>query len=126
MHKNMAKKILIVEDNPENRILLKDVLTCYGYDVIEAGDGQEGVRKAKEEKPVLVFIDLRMPIMDGYAVVEMLRQDPQTKGIKMIAVTAYAMKGDKEKAVQAGFDEYITKPIDINTLPGLLKKHMEG
>lgn len=120
----MAKKILIVEDNPNSRVLLKDILQFYRYEVIEAGNGEEGIQMAKEEKPDLIFMDLQMPIMDGYSAGEMLKNDPETKGIKIIAVTSYAMRGDKEKVMEKGFDGYVAKPINTRELTMLVKEYL--
>lgn len=118
------KKILIVEDDENNRILMRDILRYYGYEVIEAVDGREGIEKAKEHKPELIFMDLQMPVMNGFETLKILRDDPDTKGIKIIAVTSFAMKGDREKALEAGFDDYIAKPINTRQLPEMVKRFL--
>lgn len=118
----MAGKILVVEDNKKNRLLLKDILMYYGYEVIEAVNGEEGVRLAIEHKPDLIFMDIQMPVMNGFRAVEALKDNPDTKHIKIVAVTSFAMKGDREKVLKAGFDGYIAKPIDTEQLPEIVKE----
>ncbi|MEO5360170.1 MAG: response regulator [Nitrospirota bacterium] len=119
-----AKKILIVEENENNRLLMRSVLSYYGYDVIEALNGEEAVRAAKETLPALIFMDIQMPVMDGLTAVKILKHDPATQAIKTIAVTAYAMKGDRESILEAGFDGYISKPIDTRQLPEIVKEYI--
>ncbi len=118
----MAGKILIVEDNKKNRLLLKDILMYYGYEVIEAVNGEEGVRLAIEHKPDLILMDIQMPVMNGFRAGEALKENPDTKHIKIVAVTSFAMKGDREKILKAGFDGYIAKPIDTKQLPEIVKE----
>ena len=118
-------KILIVEDNEKNRTLVKDVLEYHGYEVIEAGNGKEGIKMAKEHKPDLILMDIQMPVMSGYDAIKILKNNPETKDIKIIALTSFAMKGDKEKIMEEGFDDYIAKPIDIRRLPELVKEALE-
>ncbi|MBF0564962.1 MAG: response regulator [Nitrospirae bacterium] len=117
-------KILIVEDNANNRLLLKAVLTYYGYAVLEAANGEEGLRLAREEKPGLIIMDIQMRVMDGITAVKALKADPSTKNIKTIAVTSYAMKGDRENFLDAGFDGYLAKPIDTRQLPETIKHYL--
>jgi len=119
----MNKKILVVEDNPNNRKLIKDVLTYYGYEVIEATNGEEGINLAREHSPSLIIMDIQMPVMDGITAAKILKNDPLTKGIKMIALTSFAMKGDRERFIEAGFDDYLSKPIDTRQLPEIVKKY---
>jgi two-component system cell cycle response regulator DivK len=121
----MPRKILIVEDNEKNRTLVKDVLEYHGYEVIEAGNGKEGIKIAKENKPDLILMDIQMPVMSGYDAIKILKNNPETKDIKIIALTSFAMKGDKEKIMEEGFDGYVAKPIDIRRLPELVKKALE-
>lgn len=120
----MTKKILIVEDNPMNRRLLRDVLKYYGYEALEASDGKEGVSMAIEHMPDLILMDLQMPVMDGYQAGAILKNDPKTKHIKIIALTSFAMKGDRDRVMEAGFDDYISKPIDTRGLPKILELHL--
>ncbi|MDI6726574.1 MAG: response regulator [Smithellaceae bacterium] len=121
----MTHKILIVEDNPQNRMLVKDILEFHGFGVLEAADGEEGIAAARKEMPDLILMDLQMPVLDGFTAGKILKEDPATKHIKIIAVTSFAMVGDRERVMEAGFDEYISKPIDTRGLPALLKKMVE-
>jgi two-component system cell cycle response regulator DivK len=118
----MAEKILIVEDNEQNRILMRQILTPHGYDVLEATDGLRGLEMAREHMPDLILLDIQMPVMSGFMVIRELRSHPELRKIKAIAVTSFAMKGDREKALLAGFDDYITKPIDTRTFPELVRQ----
>ena len=118
----MADKILIVEDNEQNRILMRQIFTHHGYEVLEAEDGQTGLEMARVHMPDLMLLDILMPVMNGYQVIRELRGNPEFKSIKVIAVTSCAMKGDREKALEAGFDEYVIKPIDTRKFPELVKE----
>ena len=118
----MPEKILVVEDNEQNRILMRQILTHHGYDVLEASDGLTGLEMARLHMPALILLDIQMPVMNGLAVIRELRNNPALKKIKAIAVTSFAMKGDRENALQAGFDEYVTKPIDTRKFPELVKE----
>ena len=118
----MAKKILIVEDNVVNRVLMQDLLTYHGYEILEAGDGAEGIEKARKYRPDLILMDMQMPIMDGIQAVNHLKADPETRDIKIISLTAFAMKGDRERFLRAGCDEYVAKPINTRELPKLVKR----
>ena len=109
-------KILVAEDNLPNRELIREILETCGYEVIEAVDGQQALDKLEESMPDLVLLDIQMPVLDGYAVVRQLRQTPRLAGLKILALTAYAMQGDREKVLEAGFDGYLTKPIDMAAL----------
>jgi CheY-like chemotaxis protein len=119
------RTILIVEDNDRNRELVKDVLAIHGYATLEAENGLEGVRTAKERRPDLIIMDIQMPVMDGITAAKILKNDPETSGIPMIALTSFAMKGDKERFMAAGFVDYIAKPIDTRKLPELVKKYIK-
>jgi|ERR1700730_8486779 CheY-like chemotaxis protein len=114
-------KILVAEDNLPNRELIREILESCGHEVIEAEDGQQALERLKESTPDLILLDIQMPVLDGYAVVRELRQTPQFAKLKVLALTAYAMQGDREKVLQAGFDGYLTKPIDTT----LLTKHLQ-
>jgi len=109
----MAKTILIVEDEPKNMTLTRDLLKISGYQTIEAVDGVQGVEKAKASKPDLILMDIMMPKMDGLEATRIIKANEKTKHIPIIALTSYAMKGDREKTIEAGCDGYIAKPIDI-------------
>lgn len=118
----MPEKILVIEDNEQNRILMRQILTYHGYDVLEAADGLMGLEMARAHMPALILLDIQMPVMNGFMVIRELRNNPELRKIKVIAVTSFAMKGDREKALQAGFDEYVTKPIDTRKFPELVKQ----
>lgn len=118
----MPHKILIVEDNENNRSLLKDILIFNGYDIEVASDGQEGVTLARKLMPDLILMDIQMPGMDGMTAGSVLKGDPATSGLKIIALTSFAMRGDQEKFIAAGFDGYLSKPIDTRELPGMIKQ----
>ncbi|MCG2722977.1 MAG: response regulator [Thermodesulfovibrionales bacterium] len=118
----MPQKILIVEDNENNRRLVREVLVYYGYETIEAGNGEEGIKIAKEHKPDLIFMDIQMPVMNGYEAIKSLKNDPDTKHIKIVALTSFAMLGDREKSLEAGADDYMAKPINTRELPEKVKK----
>jgi two-component system cell cycle response regulator DivK len=109
----MPKTILIVEDEPRNMKLLHDLLQRFGYEIIEASDGEQGVKIAGEKIPDLILMDIMMPKMDGLEATRIIKADEKTKHIPIIALTSYAMKGDREKTIEAGCDGYIAKPIDI-------------
>jgi CheY-like chemotaxis protein len=107
------KRILIVEDKATSRELLRSVLEQQGYLVDEAGDGEEALRKISAQPPNLVLMDLQMPARDGYEVVQELRKDPRLQQMPVVAVTASAMQGVREKVLAAGFTSYITKPVSL-------------
>ena len=117
----MPKKILVVEDNEANRMLMRQILQHHGYEVLEAADGAAGLAMAGEHMPDLILLDLQMPVMGGFTVIRELRKTPELSKLKVIAVTSFAMKGDREKALEAGFDEYVTKPIDTRKFVELVK-----
>lgn len=112
-------KILLVEDNELNRDMLSRRLTRRGYEVVIAVDGQEGVDKAHSESPALILMDMSLPKIDGWEATRQLKGDDSTKSIPIIALTAHAMRGDREKALESGCDDYDTKPVD---LPRLIEK----
>jgi two-component system cell cycle response regulator DivK len=117
----MAERVLIVEDNEFNRILLSDILTYHGYEVSVAIDGREGLRMARELMPDLVLMDLQLPGIDGLTAGQRLKADVVTSGIRLIAVTSFAMKEDRERCAVAGFDAYVAKPFDTRTLPDIIR-----
>src|SRR5579859_665002 len=117
-------RILVVEDNPDKRILITDILSALDYEVVLAGDGEEGVAKAGSEHPDLILLDMSLPIMDGWTAARKIRSKPELRAIKIIALTAHAMVGDRERALEAGCDDYIAKPIDLAELRGKLDLHL--
>jgi CheY-like chemotaxis protein len=114
-------KILLVEDNEMNRDMLSRRLAKRGYEVVLAVDGQEGVQKARAESPALVLMDMSLPVLDGWEATRALRADPATRAIPVIALTAHAMAGDREKALAAGCDDFDTKPIELERLLGKIE-----
>ena len=113
----MTETILVVEDNDKNLKLLRDVLQYAGYEVVAAGTGEEGVAMAIEHSPSLVLMDLQLPGMDGTEALHRLRASARTRSVPVIAVTAFAMREDHQRAVDAGFDGYLVKPISVTALP---------
>tara|TARA_B100001248_G_scaffold2607_1_gene2081 strand:- start:310 stop:669 length:360 start_codon:yes stop_codon:yes gene_type:complete len=114
-------KILIVEDNEMNRDMLSRRLERKGFEVVMAEDGAKGVDMSKSESPDLILMDLSLPVMDGWEATSTIKADNITKNIPIIVLTAHAMAGDREKALEAGADEYDTKPIDFKRLLGKIK-----
>jgi CheY-like chemotaxis protein len=114
------KKILIVEDNPKNMRLIKMVLGNKGYSLLEATDGEEALAIAIEGRPDLIIMDIQLPKMDGLEVTRRLRQTPGFSQVPIIALTASAMEGDRDKIIKAGCDVYVSKPIDTHQLPELV------
>jgi CheY-like chemotaxis protein len=110
------QRILLVEDNEMNRDMLARRLARSGFEVLLAVDGQQGVESARRELPDLVLMDMSLPFLDGWAATRLLKADPLTVEIPVIALTAHAMTGDREKALEAGCDEFATKPVDIRAL----------
>jgi len=111
-------KLLLVEDNEMNRDMLSRRLERKGYELIMAKDGGEGVELAKSEMPDLILMDMSLPVLDGWEATRIIKADDATRKIPVIALTAHAMSGDREKAIEAGCDEYDTKPIDLPRLLG--------
>jgi CheY-like chemotaxis protein len=118
-------KILLVEDNPFNQELATDLLEASGFEVISAQTGEAGIKLAREARPDLILMDLSLPGMDGIEATKALKADPQTSGIPIVAVTAHAMKGDEQKALAAGCEGYITKPIDTRMFPDQVTQHVQ-
>ncbi len=109
-------KVLVVEDNEMNRDMLSRRLKRRGYDVIVSEDGEDGVNKARSASPDIILMDMDLPILDGWAATRMLKASPETRSIPVIALTAHAMAGDREKALEAGCDDYDTKPVEFSRL----------
>jgi CheY-like chemotaxis protein len=117
-------RILIVDDNPTNLKLVTFVVRAQGYEVTTASDAETAVTSISEARPTVILMDLQLPGVDGLELTRRLKADPSTRGIPIVAVTAYAMKGDHEKALSAGCDDYVTKPIDTRTLPDVISRHV--
>jgi two-component system, cell cycle response regulator DivK len=111
----MKGRILVIEDNEQNLYLIRYILEDSGYEVFSAADGQEGIDRAASLLPDMILLDIQLPFMDGYAVARKLRGNPDLAETPIVAVTSYAMPGDREKAIEAGCSGYIEKPIDPDT-----------
>jgi two-component system cell cycle response regulator DivK len=119
-----AKTILYVEDNPENRLLVKRILMVEGYRVIEAENANIAIQYLQQETPHLILMDINMPDMDGYALTSRLREKDHLKHTPIIALTANAMQGDRERSLEAGCNGYIQKPVDVDLLPGQIRRYL--
>jgi CheY-like chemotaxis protein len=106
------KRVLVAEDNAVNRELIRELLELRGYEVTEACDGQEALEMLEASPPDILLLDLGMPKLDGFGVIKRVRENPNLDGMPVLAVTAYAMRGDKERVLDAGFDGYLSKPIN--------------
>jgi two-component system, cell cycle response regulator DivK len=122
----MPRKILIVEDNEDNRELAVKVLRNKGFETVTAVDGEEAIEKAVSEKPDLILLDISLPKLDGYEVAKRLKTMEEFKEIPIVAFTAHAMKGDREKVIASGFEGYISKPINIREFPDQVKLYIRG
>lgn len=119
------KKILVVDDNEDSRELVKKILKKHGYEIIEAVDGEDAIVKAVAYRPDLILMDISIPKIDGYEVTKRLKSRVDFKEIPIIAFTAHAMKGDQEKALEAGCDGYISKPINVRDFPEQIKLYLK-
>jgi CheY-like chemotaxis protein len=120
-----AARILIVDDNPTNLKLASDVLECAGFEVFTAEDAENALWVIQQAMPDMVLMDIALPGMDGLTLTRQLKSEPATRDIRIIALTAFAMKGDEQKAREAGCDGYITKPIDTRNLPGQVTQYLK-
>ena len=118
-------QILYIEDNADNRVLVKRVLEAEGYTLLEAGNAHEGLRRALADKPDLILMDINLPEVDGYTTTARIKAIPGLEKVKIIAVTANVMKGDREKTLAAGCDGYIQKPIDVDLLPRQVARFLD-
>ncbi len=109
-------RILVAEDNAVNRELLRELLEARGYTVLEARNGQEAIQMIEETKPALLLLDIGMPVLDGFGVIRRIRENPSLAPLPVVAVTAYAMRGDREKILASGFDGYLSKPLNPSSL----------
>jgi two-component system cell cycle response regulator DivK len=121
----LAGEILVVEDNEKNMKLFRDVLQAKGYATLEAESAETGLELARSSAPSLVLMDAQLPGMDGFEALALLRSDERTKSIPVLAVTAQAMRGDRERFVDAGFDGYLSKPVDVVQLLAAVQEHCE-
>jgi two-component system cell cycle response regulator DivK len=122
----MAKKVLVVDDNPISRELIHEVLENSDLTVVEAENGEEALNMIVHERPDIVLLDIQLPVFDGYEVLRRVRSDPKLDKLPVIALTAYAMQQDREKAFAAGFDDYVTKPIDAAVLRVRVRKILDN
>ena len=120
----MAKRILIVEDQEDNRMIVRDVLSSAGFDLIEAVNGEDGVKLAHSERPDLILMDIQLPIIDGYEATRRIKGSAELKSIPIIAVTSYALSGDQAKARAAGCDGYISKPFSPRELLARVREYL--
>ncbi len=118
------KTILVVDDNPVSRELICEVLESPDFQFLQAQDGKSALESISESPPDLVLIDIQMPVLDGFATLARLRADARFQALPVVAVTAFAMRGDREKAIRAGFNAYITKPIDGLELERLVRGYL--
>ena len=109
-------KVLVVEDNEMNRDMLARRLQRRGYEVVVSEDGEDAVNKARSESPDIILMDMDLPVLDGWAATRKLKDSPETRSIPVIALTAHAMAGDRERALEAGCDDYDTKPVEFSRL----------
>src|SRR5689334_19965822 len=119
-------KILYIEDNPENRMLVRAIMEAEGYPIVDAEDGLAGIEAAIREEPALILLDVNLPAVDGYEVVAIIKSFPAFATTPVIAVTAYAMEGDRQRTLVAGCDGYIQKPIDVDAFPRQVAEFMQG
>jgi two-component system cell cycle response regulator DivK len=124
--KGLPKKILVVDDNQDSRELVVKVLKNKGYEMVEAVDGEEAIEKVIAERPDLILLDISIPKLNGYEVTLKLKNMEEFKDIPVVALTAHAMKGDRMKALEAGCEGYITKPINVRELPAQVKSFIKG
>lgn len=122
----MTDLVLIVEDNDKNLKLVRDLLRYHGFETIEATNAEDGIALARERRPRLVLMDIQLPGMDGVTALAKLRADPSTAAISVVAVTASVMKEDRERFDKAGFDGFITKPIDVQSFPETIRGHLRA
>ena len=121
----MTKTVLIVEDNELNMKLFHDLLEAHGIDTIQTREGKLAFDMAREHKPDLIIMDIQLPEISGLEITERLKQDEELKDIPVIAVTAFAMKGDEKKILDGGCEDYISKPISVSRFIGAVQKHLD-
>jgi CheY-like chemotaxis protein len=122
----MKRKVLVIEDNEQNLYLVRFILERSGYEVFAAMDGESGIDMAASLRPDLILLDIQLPVMDGHAVARNLRRNPDLVRTPIVAVTSYAMPGDREKVMEAGCNGYIEKPIDPDTFVAKIERHLSG
>jgi two-component system, cell cycle response regulator DivK len=120
----MTKRILVVEDQEDNRRIVRDLLASAGYEMIEALDGEAGVRLAETERPDLILMDVQLPLLDGHEATRRIKRNPELRAIPVIVVTSYALSGDDAKAMAAGCDAYVAKPFSPRQLLATIRKFL--
>jgi two-component system cell cycle response regulator DivK len=120
----MSRRILVVEDQEDNRRITRDLLTSAGYELIEAVDGEAGVHLAETERPDLILMDIQLPVLDGHEATRRIKQNPELRHIPIIVVTSYALSGDDQKAMAAGSDGYVAKPFSPRQLLATIRKFL--
>ena len=120
----MSKRILVVEDQPDNRKIIRDVFAPTGYEIIEAENGEEALAAIAKARPDLILMDIQLPIMDGYTATRRIKADPALRSIPVIAVTSYALSGEEKKAREAGCDDYIPKPYSPRELLAKVRQYL--
>ncbi len=120
----MSKRILVVEDQPDNRKIIRDVFAPTGYEIIEAENGGEALAAIAKARPDLILMDIQLPIMDGYTATRRIKADPALRSIPIIAVTSYALSGEEKKAREAGCDDYIPKPYSPRELLAKVRQYL--
>ena len=120
----MSKRILVIEDQEDNRQIVRDLMAASGYELIEATTGEEGLEAAARERPDLILMDIQLPGIDGYEVTRRIKADPKLRQIPIIAVTSYALSGDDKKAFAAGCDGYVTKPYSPRLLLAKIREYL--
>lgn len=121
-----GERILVVEDNEKNMKLVRDILQATGYSPLEASSGEQALALAAEHAPALVLMDIQLPDLDGAEALQRLRSDERTAGIPVLALTAQAMQGDRERFLAAGFDGYLSKPVDVDELIETVRRYCDG
>lgn len=122
----MKRKILVIEDNEQNLYLMNFILENNGYEVVQARDGRKGIESAGRAKPALILLDIQLPDIDGYDVARELKSNPALADVPIVAVTSYAMAGDREKCLEVGCVGYITKPINPETFVAEMEKYLSA
>jgi two-component system, cell cycle response regulator DivK len=120
----MSRRILVVEDQEDNRRILRDLLTSAGYEIISAENGRDAVAAAAAERPDLILMDIQLPLLDGYEATRRIKANPELKAIPIIVVTSYALSGDETKARAAGCDAYVTKPFSPRALLAKIREYV--